>query len=242
MLAENTTPIDVLANSFVTILISGGFSVVLTLAVVWLARNWIGERIKGAIKNEYDEKLESHKAQLKAANDFELEKLKAQLAATNDTELERLKAELHIAASERNIKLTKIFEQQAEIAATTHSNLITFFGAFQRATETLGVETGETPTRKQALQQAYDKLQNEYQPKQIYIPRELRTKINNFIADTYKVMGQINMLESFQRLARKNDQTMGKIGETIDQLTAQLPKLLDELDADFERLLGVDKK
>jgi hypothetical protein len=64
-----------------TIISSGAVSVALSGTLVFLFRNWISERIKGAIQHEYNEKLETHKAQLQSRNDIEIEKLKADLIA-----------------------------------------------------------------------------------------------------------------------------------------------------------------
>jgi hypothetical protein len=61
--------------------------------VLFLGRNWILERLRGAIKNEYDEKLETYKAQLKARN---------------DEQLEQIKARLQIDANEKSIRLTRV--------------------------------------------------------------------------------------------------------------------------------------
>ncbi len=60
----------------ITILTSASVSAGLTAALFWLTKSWIGERIKGSIKNEYDLKLESHKAQLKAEHELNIERLK----------------------------------------------------------------------------------------------------------------------------------------------------------------------
>jgi len=57
-------------------LASTAVSTVLTGVLVFLIQNLLTERLKGAIKAEYDAKLESHKAQLAAANSKELEILK----------------------------------------------------------------------------------------------------------------------------------------------------------------------
>jgi hypothetical protein len=62
-----------------TVLASATVSGALTAALVWLAKSWIGERIKGAIQHEYNQKLESHKAQLKVQYDRDLEQLKSEL-------------------------------------------------------------------------------------------------------------------------------------------------------------------
>jgi hypothetical protein len=48
--------------------------------IIFLTKSWISERLKNSIKNEYDEKLETHKAQLKAQADIESERLRAQLS------------------------------------------------------------------------------------------------------------------------------------------------------------------
>lgn len=72
-------------NDFVTtVLASASVSAGLAAALVWFAKNWIGERIKGAIQHEYDQKLELHKSQLKAEHDRELERLKAELGDVSE--------------------------------------------------------------------------------------------------------------------------------------------------------------
>ena len=57
--------------------------------LIWLSREWISARIKGSIQHEYDQKLEAHKARLKAENEFSLLEIR--------TALER-EAALHAAA------------------------------------------------------------------------------------------------------------------------------------------------
>lgn len=47
--------------------------------VVFIAKNWFLERLRGGIKNEYDNKLEQLKADLVARNSKELEEIKASL-------------------------------------------------------------------------------------------------------------------------------------------------------------------
>ena len=81
----------------VTVLSSAVVSTALSGALVWFLQSWISERVKNAIKYEYDSKLETHKAQLKAVCDAEVEAHKAKLAAQNAAATERLKADLQIA-------------------------------------------------------------------------------------------------------------------------------------------------
>jgi hypothetical protein len=48
--------------------------------ILWISKEWLTEKLRARIKGEYDEKLESHKAQLKVQNDVQIEQLKSQLS------------------------------------------------------------------------------------------------------------------------------------------------------------------
>src|SRR5680860_642754 len=65
----------VAASVFSSLLTSGA----LTATLLWLTKTWIGERVKNDIKHQYDQKLETHKAELKAEQDVAIEQLKADL-------------------------------------------------------------------------------------------------------------------------------------------------------------------
>ena len=66
-----------------TVLASASASAVLTGVLVWLAKSWIGERIKGAIQHEYDQKLASYQSTLQAERESDLVKLRSELAETS---------------------------------------------------------------------------------------------------------------------------------------------------------------
>ena len=114
----------------ITILSSAGVSALLTAALVFLTKNWISERLKGAIKSEYDQKLETHKAQLKAQS---------------DVSLEEFKSKLQVAASERNIRLTRVFEDTVDTISGTYSRLLAFHDAVGHYTSI--VEWQSTPPK-----------------------------------------------------------------------------------------------
>jgi hypothetical protein len=77
------------ATSYIlTIVTSVGASGLLTAGLIYLTKAWITERVKNSIKHEYDVKLESHKAVLKAEQEAALERMRAdnaQLAAMLNT-------------------------------------------------------------------------------------------------------------------------------------------------------------
>ncbi|MEQ1905719.1 MAG: hypothetical protein ABL888_16140 [Pirellulaceae bacterium] len=64
-----------------TVLTSLTASGALAGALLWITRNWLSERLKQSIQHEYGQKLEAHKAALKAANDVAIEQLKISTSA-----------------------------------------------------------------------------------------------------------------------------------------------------------------
>ena len=61
-----------LTDFALTVISSAAVSLALSGLLLWITKTWIGERLKGAIKDEYNTKLESHKAQVKAEFDTQL--------------------------------------------------------------------------------------------------------------------------------------------------------------------------
>lgn len=64
--------------------------------VLFLAKNWVLERLKNSIKHEYDKSLEQFKGDLKIENDKELEEIKAILKKQTDANLEDYRFQIEI--------------------------------------------------------------------------------------------------------------------------------------------------
>jgi hypothetical protein len=62
-----------------TVVASATASLTLSAVLLWLTKSWIGERIKGSIQHEYEQKIESYKARVAVENEREIEKLKMEL-------------------------------------------------------------------------------------------------------------------------------------------------------------------
>src|SRR5262245_1847031 len=149
-----------------TILTSVVSSAVVSSGAVFILRNWISEKIKSSIQHEYNEKLETHKAQLKSHSEIATEQLKSQL---------------QIAAAERNIKLTRIFEDQADVIAETYSKLMAVVSAFEEYTAAMEFEnTPPKSERRKILGQRMGEFLNYYKPKRIYIPKQTQAKVDEF--------------------------------------------------------------
>ena len=81
------------------------------MMIVFLARNWISQRIKSAIEHEYAEKLEKFRARLKAEHEIALEKIK-----TSNTQTQAVQAvataslaTVHAAAQEKRLHALETF-------------------------------------------------------------------------------------------------------------------------------------
>ena len=62
-----------------SLLSAAGVSAALSGVVLWLARNWISERLKNSIKHEYELKLSTVNAELRMQADLQTAQLKASI-------------------------------------------------------------------------------------------------------------------------------------------------------------------
>jgi len=101
-----------MTDPIVIIVSSATVATLVASGLAWLTRTWISERLKNSIGHEYSQRLETHKAQLDSAN---------------NSMLERLRADLQIAASEHQIRFSRLHEKQAEAVAETYRLLWELF-------------------------------------------------------------------------------------------------------------------
>ena len=74
-----------------TLIASAGVSASLCAALVWLARSWISERLRASIQHEYDQRMASMNASLKAQGDTAAAMLKGEI----DREADKLRLAAH---------------------------------------------------------------------------------------------------------------------------------------------------
>lgn len=204
---------------------------------VLVAKTYLSEKIKAAVKSEYEERLEVLKADLKADNDAELEKLKAQLKAQGDVAIEQLKSELAIAAAQRNVEFSHLHLKRAEVLAEVYALLRDAIDAtadYTKAFEPAGGTSREERGIKAA--EATNQFIRAFRTKEIYLPEAAAEKVRA-IADELK-------FAFFQFLLGVNlggdlgaDRTKKwlEIQERIERLSGPATK---ELQTDFRNLLG----
>ena len=202
-------------------------SIGLTSAVVggcvsWLTQLFFAEKIKGRIKSEYDEKLETHKAQLKAQGDLEIEKLRS---------------ELEIAAAQTQFRFSKLHETRAEVIAEVYASLreaIICLSEYTKQFEPVGGPSREE--RRNNAVAAVNAFTKIYLAKQIFIPESAAKKLDEINQELKVSFAQfaygVDMMrsEDLDHLKKWNE-----VREKVEKLSNTA---LRELERDFRSLLG----
>jgi hypothetical protein len=211
-------------QDLINILSSGVFATALTGALAFLGRNWISERIKTAIQHEYNEKLETHKAQLRSQT---------------DTEIVRLKAQLEVAAAERSFRYSHVVEKVADAIAATHKALVDLKNVI--VAYTLFLE-GQQDDKKRELTNAVEQTRTEFetlfQKNRLYIPRDTAEKIRALVQALSAYQRKYGYLVAAEKSGAKNLAVLEHVGDNVTKLMCDIQNLLTALEDDFQRLLG----
>lgn len=101
-------------------------SVLLSGAFLFLARNWLSERLRQSIQHEYAQKLEAHKASLRADHEIALERLRtdaSQARAIHDMAAESY-LETRRASHERRLQAIEAMWQAVRRIRTTAPSIV----------------------------------------------------------------------------------------------------------------------
>lgn len=165
-----------MADFILTIITSASVSALLTGLLLWLAKSWISERLKNAIKSEYDQKLETHKAELKAESDVATENLKSRLSIT---------------AIEHQVRFSRLHETRAEVIAETYALLRDLYekvADYVKIFEPAGDRPKEE--RRKDVISALNALRAYYPKKQIFLPKETAIKVRNIDTELTQATSQ----------------------------------------------------
>ncbi len=217
-------------QEILTVIVSIVTSGLLSGGLIWLTKSWITERLKNAIKHEYDEKLETHKAQLKSQS---------------EVEIERLKSQLQIAASENNVRFSKVFERTAETIATTHEKLLALQDAVVSYTSPIEFEgTPSKEERRKIVSETLVEFNRYYRPRSLFLPKETATKLDEFAwtLRNQSVDFRLSVERSDALYAPGHPPDWKKWIEITNFMNKEAPKLLNALQDDFRNLLGTAPK
>ena len=177
-----------------TVLTSATVTVVIGGLAVTLFKNLLTERLKSAIKAEYDEKLESHKAQLQASNSKELEVLKAQLKGNADVEVEKLKSHLQIQATQQNLTFTRLHDRRVEAIDLVHQKLISVRDAIGKYIAAFQPVGGTDLERLSGVEAAYTEFKPAFLRHQLFLPRNIASAIEKLDGTFLQVTNQFTIV------------------------------------------------
>jgi hypothetical protein len=214
----------------VTLLSSAGVSAALCGVLVWLARAWIGERLRGAIQAEYAEKLETLKAQLQAEAALKLETYRATLKAQGDVELEKLRASLAIAAAERNAQAGNLLQRRFDAIATLHAQLLRVHAAGQRRQGQFTYP--DAPDSRVETLEAVRAFSEAYRDWGIFLPKRTADRIDGIIE-------AISMSFAFVSTALQTEEpARRKLQEGIERLGRDISATVADLEVELRALMG----
>ena len=179
----------------IEVLGSAAVSSVLVGVLVYLFQNVLVERLKAAIKSEYDEKLESHKAQLAATNNKELEILKAQLKGHSDTELEHFKSKLQMEALQQSTRFAKLHERRLEAIAQVHERLLGVQADLSYYIAAFEIAGGPSRAEKlDKVSKTYESFRDCYRKGHIFLPRDVVTLVGQLESEFRRISNQYTLI------------------------------------------------
>jgi hypothetical protein len=216
----------------VVTLSSASASMVLSSALVWLLRTWIGERVRGAIQDEYAQKLETLKAQLQADANLKLETYKAALKGQGDVELEKLRASLSVEAAARNAQYGGLIERRFNAVASAHGLLLRFHQAVQQMVQPdLFARGPSNDERSETVYQASVAFEKAYPDQKIFLPKLLSDQIDHIRQSLVSNANVYQML-----IAPKQDYEHHL--KVYVKVNDDLPKTIAALEAELRALMG----
>ncbi len=203
------------------VLTSAVISTALVACLAFITRSWLSERIKNSIRHEYDQKLESHKAQLKSQGEVEVERLRSQLA---------------IQASERSVVFTRLHEQRATVIAETYSKLRSMhvaLGDYTKVFEPAGDKPREE--RRASAAEAHKNFIDYYPANRIFLPKSCLEKIDKINQTAIEIFN--GFLFEIDLVGPQRSDTMRWLS-LFERVKTEMSDILVELEGEFRKILG----
>lgn len=155
-----------------TLLSSGTVGALLSGMVVWLSKSWISERLKNAIKNEYDLKLEAYKQTLKSQSNIAIEQLKSSLA---------------IQSYHQNTRVANLLQRRFDAIATIVPPLLRLRRAVSAYTSVVGEVGGDSrQDQLNAFLEAQKTLIEILDEQAIFLDEDVATRVHSIRSECEK--------------------------------------------------------
>jgi hypothetical protein len=211
-----------LSEFLITVLTSATVSSGLAGLLLFITKSWISERLKNSIKSEYDQKLETHKAALRASTDKEIEQLKVQL---------------QIAAKEHEVRYTRLHEQRAEIIAKTYSSLKDVHESLRNYVSIFEHTGGPSrQERRKIATDAHNAFHVYSSRRLIFFPKETALRLEKLDGDFVTSFNKFAILVDEPSETSNADLKVWM--EVFEQVSGDIAGALSDLEGHFRELLG----
>jgi hypothetical protein len=188
----------------------------------WIFRTWISERIKNAIKSEYDQKLETHKALLRSQSEVEIEKLKSQLA---------------LVGIEHQIRFSKLHEMRAIVVADTYERLKDLHHRLSEYVQIFEPAGGKPKEeRRESAYKSHESFRVYFQSKLIFFPKQTADKLEKINQDLVRAFN--NFTIGVEMAPQMGGNPAEKWIEVFEVVTGEIKLALGEIEGEFRELLG----
>ena len=138
--------------------------------------------IKLAIKNRFEKELEAFKNDLRHKSELAIKDLEHK-------------------ANERSIKLTRVFEVQAEVIAETFGKFVLILQTFEEYASYMRLQA-DFKTKGKIFYQTVKDFEKYYEPKRLYILKPTQTKLDNFLLKLHEVYQEFLIKIELARLIK----------------------------------------
>jgi hypothetical protein len=195
-----------------------GIAVILSALTVAL---WqlILNHITAGVQHKFDEDLVTHKDKLDRATELAIKDVEAW-------------------ANERSIRLTRMFEKQADIIAETYALLDELYAAYKQFAYNLNRETHQQ--YREEFNAKMVKFTSYYEPKALYFPDATAETIKQYIVSMRMAQMQFDVARTEATRTEPDISTFRDKYKEFFQMNDTLPDLFKKLRQDFQNLLGVN--
>lgn len=197
-------------EELLTVLSSVGLSGVFVLLLLFIAKNYLAEKISGAIRLEYDKKLEEYK--------------------------ESLHAELQLKVSRDEYLFVKYQEKLAETVSETYRLLRALDDSLRRYTTIMeGPEDEAKVDRRERLNKAFQEFHAFYASRQIYLPKQTAADVNKIVSEVFGAGDEFALMVEGRERQPDTHRTWIAVVKRVQEV---IQPLLSRLEDDFRLLLS----
>jgi hypothetical protein len=204
-----------------SIIASVGLSTMITGVLIFMARTFIGEKIKSRIQAEYQEKLE---------------RLKLELQSAANLQLERIRTDLKISAAEREFRFQRLHERRIDILADVYGKLRVLYDSMRSYVQSLEV-MGDPPKEDKfkAMHKAYYDFYNAHAQKAIFFPADTAGHLE---AIDRSFVINANMFRTFVQSGRYPEEAMKRWAEIENRVESEIKTAMNDLASEFRQLIS----